>query len=99
MNMINRMMVTLFKASRDQNIGMIKIHVTETKIISLKQPAKNTPTPIIKKQKFQPWRSPKQKVINSLSPVKRPRSTSGGKLSATTRRLWCFSPVSLSPLS
>ena len=52
MNMINRMMVTLFKASRDQNIGMIKIHVTETKIISLKQPAKNTPTPITKKNKL-----------------------------------------------
>lgn len=81
------MMVTLFKASRYQNIGMIKIHVTEKKIISLKQPAKNTPTPITKKIKLQRSRSPKQKVINSLSPVQRPRSTSGGKLSATKRRL------------
>lgn len=44
-------MVTLFKASRYQNIGMMKIHVTETKIISLKQTAKNTPTPITKKKK------------------------------------------------
>ena len=67
---------------------MMKIHVTETKIISLKQTAKNTPTPITKKKKkFQLSRSSKQKVINSLSPVQRPRSTSGGKLRATKRRL------------